>query len=331
MKTKKNNTFAEIAAAFKKAKYCFIAGHINPDGDSIGSTLAVASVLKRMGKKVYPYADSMPGDDLAFLPGLKQTHIAKLPAKITFDTAIFLECSDTKRAGKIDPVFKNVKTIINIDHHKTSDTYGTLNYIDPEASSTAEIILDLFKTMGVKITPKEATCLYTGLVTDTARFLHSNTTAKAMLAGSELLAAGADIKTINKVLYFTRALSETKLLGRALEKMQILHRGTLSLIELTKEDFKITGANPVHTQGIVSRPIKIPGVQVSLLVKQEQDKISVNLRSAGAVDVSLIAQQFGGGGHARAAGFKRKDMPIQTLAKNLVKVTKKAIDDTFKK
>jgi phosphoesterase RecJ-like protein len=277
---------------------------------------------------VYAFANNAPGDDLAFLPGLPSVKIGALPAKINFDTAVLLECSDKTRGGELGSVFANVPSIINIDHHRTSERYGTLNYIEPKASSTAEIICRLFELMKIKFTPKEATCLYTGLTTDTFRFLHSNTTAEALRAGSELLGAGADIKTINRVLYFTRSYAETKLNGRALEKMKIIHRGTLSVIVLTREDFKMFHADPVHTQGIVSQPVMIPGVEVSALVKEEKDKVSVNLRSSGKVDVSKIAESFGGGGHARAAGFKRTGVEAGIVAQQLIARCRKEIDET---
>ncbi|WP_424244730.1 phosphoesterase RecJ-like protein [Elusimicrobium posterum] len=323
--TKKLNSLKEIAAALRKGKSFFVAGHQNPDGDSLGSTLAVSSVLKRLGKKVYSYADNAPGPDLEFLPMLSTAHIGHLPRKSDIDTVILLECSDRTRGGNLDSVLDKAATIINLDHHLTSDTYGHFNYIDPTASSTAEIIWQLFEIMDIEINPKEATCLYTGLVTDTGRFLHSNTTAEALRVASCFVDAGADVKTINKVLYFTRSYSETKLLGRALEKMQILCGGKLSVIILTSEDFKTFKAEPSHTQGIVSNPIMIPGVEVSLLIKEEDHKVSVNLRSNGKVDVSSIAAVFGGGGHARAAGFKRSDASLADITAELISESEKAI------
>ncbi|WP_428898029.1 phosphoesterase RecJ domain-containing protein [Parelusimicrobium proximum] len=325
------HTLKEIAAAIKKGKKVFVAGHQNPDGDSIGSTLAVTSMLRRMGKDVYPYADNATGDDLHFLPGLFEVNIGVLPDNPKeYDTIILLECSEKKRAGAIEPVFEKAKRVINIDHHITGEAYGDFNYIDAKASSTAEIILQMTEIMKIDITPDEATCLYTGLVTDTARFLHSNTTAEALRAGSELVRLGADIKTINQVLYFTRSYSETKLLGRALEKMRLFHNNTLAMIILTLEDFSLFGAEPAHTQGIVSQPVMIPGVEVSILIKEEADKVSVNLRSSGAVDVSRLAQGFGGGGHARAAGFKRTDMGLIELAEGLRDAAEKLIDESAK-
>lgn len=328
---KKLNSLKEIAAALKKGKNFFVAGHTNPDGDSLGSTLAVSSVLKRLGKKVYSYANNAPGPDLQFLPMLSNVHVGKLPRNSNIDTVILLECSDRTRGGNLESVLTKAKTIINLDHHLTSETYGHYNYIEPKASSTAEIIWQLFEVMKIKINPKEATCLYTGLVTDTGRFLHSNTTAEALRVASCFVEAGADIKTINNVIYFTRSYSETKLLGRALEKMQLLCNKQLAVIVLTSEDFKSFHAEPSHTQGIVSRPLMIPGVEVSLLIKEEDDKVSVNLRSKGLVDVSSLAARFNGGGHARAAGFKRSDCSLADVTTELISESEKAIKKSLKK
>jgi len=324
--TKKQNTLAEIAEAVKSGKTFFVAGHQNPDGDSLGCTLAISSVLRRMGKRVYSYADNPAGRDLDFLPMLSTVHIGqKPPQDFEPDTVIMLECSDESRGGDLDKILKSAATVINIDHHLTSETYGDYNYINPSASSTAEIMWSLLEIMQVYVNPDEATCLYTGLITDTGRFLHSNTTAEAMRAGSCMLAAGADVKSVNKVLFFTKSYVEMKLLGRALEKLQLISNGKIAVIILTLQDFKLFNAEPSYTQGIVSQPVMIPGVEVSLLVKEEADKISVNLRSQGRVDVSAIAAQFGGGGHARAAGFKKTGVKLEELTKELIVKTEAVI------
>ncbi|ACC98230.1 Exopolyphosphatase-related protein [Elusimicrobium minutum Pei191] len=325
---KPNNTLEEIADVIYRGKSFFIAGHQNPDGDSLGSTIAVSSVLRRQGKEVYSYADNAPGDDLLFLPMLDTVNIGKLPPEdLKIETVILLECSDVTRGGNLASVLSKAKTVINLDHHLTSDTYGHYNYINPSASSTAEIIWQLFEIMRIWVNSDEATCLYTGLVTDTARFLHSNTTAESLRVGAGLISCGADIKKLNNILFHTRSYSETKLLGRALEKMQILKDGKLAVIVLTLQEFDLFGAEPSHTQGIVSQPTMIPGVEVSFLIKEEKDKLSVNLRSKGEVDVSQLAAKFGGGGHARAAGFKRSDMTLDELTSKLIKAAEEAIDN----
>ena len=313
--------------ALRNGKRFFVAGHLNPDGDSLGCTLAVTSLLERMGKTVYAYAAPAIGQDLQFLPGLCKVHMAQLPQIIDFDTVLLLECSDRKRGGDLETVLQNANTLINIDHHLVSDSYGHINHIDSTASSTAEIIFQLFEASKDNLlpTPEEATCLYTGLVTDTGRFLHTNTTAEALRVASALVALGADVNKINQVIYFTKSYTELKLLGRALEKMHLMFHNKYSEIVLTKADFEPFNAVPSQTQGIVSQPTMIPGVEVSALIKEELDKVSVNLRSRNKIDVSAIAQQFGGGGHARAAGFKIIGKPVNQVAKDLAEVVQKAL------
>ena len=315
--------------AIYRGKKFFIAGHLNPDGDSLGCTLAMTSLLERMGKKVYAYRAPAIGADLQFLPNISKIHVDTLPAKTDFDTVLLLECSDRKRGGDLEAILQNAKTLINIDHHLVSDAYGDVNHIDSKASSTAEIIFQLFEESGGEFLPTvdEATCLYTGVVTDTGRFVHSNTTAEALRVASALVALGANVAQINQVIYFTKPYIELKLQGRALEKIQLQLDNKYSEIILTRRDFETFGATPAQTQGIVSQPTMIPGVEVSALIKEEPDKISVNLRSRSAVDVSKIAQTFGGGGHARAAGFKVTGKTVEQVDADLADV----VADVLKK
>ncbi len=315
-------SFQQIWKAILEGQNFFVAGHLNPDGDSLGCTLTVCSLLERLGKTAYAYASPAIGTDLLFLPGLEKIHLSELPQKPQFDTVILLECSDRKRGGDLEKVLTNAKTLINIDHHLVSDAYGHINHIDSKASSTAEIIFQLFEASPDNLlpTPEEATCLYTGLVTDTGRFLHTNTTAEALRVASALVALGADVNKINQVIYFTKSYTELKLLGRALEKMQLRFQKKYREIVLTLADFEPLNAVPSQTQGIVSQPTMIPGVEVSALIKEEPDKISVNLRSRNKIDVSAIAQKFGGGGHARAAGFKVTGKSVEEVTQALAQV-----------
>ena len=320
----------QIWQALHNGKRFFIAGHLNPDGDSLGCTLTMTSLLERLGKTVYAYAAPAIGNDLKFLPGLAKVHVGELPPNPDFDTVILLECSDRQRGGDLESVLSQATTLVNIDHHLVSDDYGHVNHIDSGASSTAEIIFQLFEESGDEAllpTPDEATCLYTGLVTDTGRFVHSNTTAEALRVASALVALGADVQKINQVIYFTKSYIELKLLGRALEKMEMRFDNKYSQIILTKRDFETFGATPSQTQGIVSQPTMIPGVEISSLIKEEADKISVNLRSRGNADVSRIAQQFGGGGHARAAGFKVTDKTLAEVTDDLAEVVQHVVKD----
>ena len=323
-----HDSFQQIWQALEKGQNFFVAGHLNPDGDSLGCTLTMCSLLERLGKTAYAYADPSIGNDLLFLPGLQKIHLKELPRKPQFDTVILLECSDRKRGGDLDSVLNNAKTLINIDHHLVSEAYGDINHIDSTASSTAEILFQLFEASKNNLLPTadEATCLYTGLVTDTGRFLHTNTSAEALRVASALVALGADVNKINQVIYFTKSYTELKLVGRALEKMRLLFNKKYSEIILTQNDFEPLNAVPSQTHGIVSQPTMIPGVEVSALIKEEPDKVSVNLRSRNKIDVSAIAQKFGGGGHARAAGFKIVGKPVQTVAEDLAKVVQETVE-----
>lgn len=326
----REESLQKIWQAIRAGKRFFIAGHLNPDGDSLGCTLTMTSLLERLGKTVYAYAAPAIGNDLKFLPGLSKIHVGVLPEQPDFDTVILLECSDRQRGGDLESVLGQAKTLVNIDHHLVSDAYGDVNHIDSKASSTAEIIFQLFEASGEAYclpTPDEATCLYTGLVTDTGRFVHSNTTAEALRVGSALVALGANVDKINQVIYFTKSYIELKLLGRALEKMEMRFDNKYSQIILTRRDFESFGATPAQTQGIVSQPTMIPGVEVSALIKEEPDKVSVNLRSRGGVDVSQIAQTFGGGGHARASGFKVTGKAVNEVADELAQVVYDVVKD----
>ena len=325
--TNREDNFQAIWKAINAGKKFFIAGHLNPDGDSLGCTLAMTALLERLGKTVYAYAAPAIGNDLKFLPGLDKVHVGELPQKPDFDTVILLECSDRKRGGDLDYILDAAKTLVNIDHHLVSDAYGHVNHIDSGASSTAEIIFQLYEASeeGILPTPAEATCLYTGVVTDTGRFVHTNTTAEALRVASALVALGADVQKINQIIYFTKSYIELKLLGRALEKMEMRFDNKYSEIILTKRDFETFGATPSQTQGIVSQPTMIPGVEISALIKEESDKVSVNLRSRGRADVSRIAQQFGGGGHARAAGCKITGKTVTEVADALAEVVQDVV------
>lgn len=305
----------------------FVAGHLNPDGDSIGCTLALTSLLTRMGKTVYAYAAPSVGDDLQFLPGMAQLHVDQLPPVADFDTVVLLECSDRKRGGDLESVLQLAKTLVSIDHHIISEAYGHVNYIDAQASSTAEILFQLFEASDGKFTPtpQEATCLYTGVATDTGRFVHTNTTPEALRVAAALAALKADINAVNTSVYFTRPHAELKLLGRALEKMTLRFNKRYSEILLSRQDFAELGAQPSQAQGIVSQPNMIPGVEVSALFKEEPDKISINLRSRGSVDVSQIACKFGGGGHARAAGCKITGKTLRQAADEVARVVQDAL------
>lgn len=312
----------KLIEVIARNKSFFLAGHINPDGDTIGSMLALALILKRMDKKVYLYSrDPIPGN-LSFLPQIRTIKVDKLP-KSVFDVIILLECSNPKRAGDLKGLEKKIKFVVNIDHHKTSQFYGDINLIDHSSSSTAEIVYRVFYKMKIVLTQKEAACLYTGIVTDTGRFHFPATSSQTLEIASRLLQTGFNFSKINDVLYSTKPLSVLKLLGRALADMELVFNGKVALMTLKKEDFAKAGACLEHSENIINYGMMIPHIKISVLFREEEDTIlSVTFRSKGSIDVSSIAQKFGGGGHKNAAGCRMKISMEQAKEKILSEIKK---------
>lgn len=282
----------------------FLAGHLNPDGDTIGSMLAIASVLRRLGKRVRLFSQDPVPENLRFLPHVKS--IRSSLTKSRFDAAILLECSTPSRGGNLEPVLKRCRTVVNIDHHKTSELYGGINIVEPHSSSTAEIVYRLFYNMKVNVGRREAACLYTGMVTDTGRFHFPATSPRTLEAASRLLETGFKFSRINDLLYATKSWESLKVLGRALESLEFAAGGRLAVLTLTLSDFKRYGARSEHSENVINYGMMVPGVKAAVMFREEEGRISVTFRSRGHLDVSLVAKAFGGGGHRNASGCRIK-------------------------
>ncbi len=296
------SSLSHIAAAIRRSQTFFIAGHVKPDGDTVGSALALASVLKRLGKHPCIYSKEQVPDNLLFLSGAR-----RIPVRDTvrgaFDCAIILECSGLERMGSLITAGQ-AKTMVNIDHHAHYRCFADLNYIRPEASSTAEILFDLFRTMKVRLTKREAEGLYTGLVTDTGKFQQANTTPASLRMSAELLEAGVVPEKMYECIYAQGTLSSKLLLGAALETLRIEHDGKVSTMSITRTMYRRTGSSAIETEGIINHTMMITGVQVGILFREENKDgtIKVSFRSRNKFDVNSVARHFGGGGHRGAAG-----------------------------
>jgi len=296
--------FKRLEELIVSSETFFLAGHLNPDGDTIGSMLAIASVLKRMGKKVTLFSQDPIPENLRFLPQARSVR-SRLP-KGKFDAAILLECSVPSRGGALEPVLKRAGKVVNIDHHKTSEFYGDINIVEPHSSSTAEIVYRLFHNMTVKVTRREATCLYTGMVTDTGRFHFPATSPRTLEIASRLLETGFKFSRINDLLYATKACESLKILGRALESLELKYGGKLAVLTLKVKDFKDFDARSEHSENVINYGMMPPGVKAAVMFREESERISVTFRSRGHLDVSLVAKSFGGGGHRNASGCRMK-------------------------
>ncbi|GHT61057.1 1-pyrroline-5-carboxylate dehydrogenase [Endomicrobiia bacterium] len=315
---------SEISKIIKQSKTFFIAGHVKPDGDSLGSALALSSVLKRLGKKACVYADKVP-DFLKFLKGADKI---KKSAKKTdkFDCAIILESINFSRMGDIITPDQS-KKIINIDHHSSYENFGTVNYIVPSSSSTSELILNILEYMKIKLTKSEAESLYTGILTDTGRFQQTNTTCNSHIAAVKLMKYGIDVNSIYKKIYEDTSIHALKLQGLALCNIKTIFNNRVSYIVLTKDMFKKSGANDEDSEGIVSYTLKITCVEVGCIFKEIDKKTTrISCRSARNFDLLDVVGRFGGGGHKNAAGCTIKEN-IGTAIKMISNVLKEKFDD----
>jgi phosphoesterase RecJ-like protein len=291
-----------IITAIQKNRTFFIAGHVKPDGDTIGCAIALSSLLRRQGKKAYAYTREPVPDALKFLRGAKNV---KLADKVNgaFDCAIILECSDFGRMGDLITCAQ-AKTVINIDHHALSADFGHINYIDSSASSSAEQVYYLFRQMKMPFTRQEAEALYVGVVTDTGKFQQANTTPAALRMAADLLEAGVVPETIYDRLYASNTLPGMHLRGAVLSGMKFACGGKVAYLNITNRMYRETKSNVHETEGIINYTISIPQVMVGVLLRETDTPgtIKVSFRSRGNCDVNRIARHFGGGGHRKAAG-----------------------------
>lgn len=320
----KNSTKEEILKAIdniiKQSETFFIAGHIKPDGDAIGSGLALASMLRRLGKKVLHCSIDPIPTDMAFMKGVKSIKVTD-KINTNFDCAIVLECIDFGRMGNIiNP--SQAKNIINIDHHLAHKNFGNVNYVVPNSSSVAELIYDVFIALKIEPTKIEAENLYIGIVTDTGRFQQLNTTANSHLVTAQLLQYGVKSNQICKKLFLTAHINKLKLYGFALSNIQTDLNGKFVYIKLTKDMFEKSQAVDTDTDGIISFCISVPKAVVGCVLKEIDDKTTkVSLRSIEKFNLLDLISQFNGGGHKNAAGCTI-NAGIDTATKQLINAFK---------
>ncbi len=295
--------------------------HEGPDGDALGSLLAMHHVLGQLGKDsvMFLAAKEFPlAIEYRFLPLEEVFHDP--PADVVDRTLVFLDCGNIDRMP-VEFLQRDGARVVNIDHHHDNTRFGTANLVDTEASSTAEIVLEVAKRLGAELTPEIASALYVGLVTDTGKFMYENTSAATHRMAAELIEAGVDVDDISRRLYERVPLEKLRLIARALEKVERFDEGRVAITYISAADYQVTGAGEVLTEGIIDLVRGLEGTAVAAVVRDKTDggrsARKVSLRSTdGAVDVSEIARSQGGGGHRRAAGFGT-DLPYPELVEFL--------------
>jgi phosphoesterase RecJ-like protein len=302
------DTRARVLEELREGDRFVLVTHENPDGDALGSLVAMHRVLTALGKDsvMLMSADEFPLPyEYRFfdLDGLQSL----VPPDIDERTVIFLDCGNIDR-NPAEVVKREGMHILNIDHHHDNTRFGTVNHVVEEASCTAEIVWDLMRALGVEPALEIADALYVGLVTDTGKFMYENTGTRAHVMAAELIEAGVDVHGIYRRLYEGMPFSKLELLARGLANVQRFDDGRLTFTRLTREDFRMAGAEESYSEGVIDHLRSVEGTKVAALAREllgeEDNRKKVSLRATdGEVDVSIIARQAGGGGHRQAAGF----------------------------
>lgn len=289
-----------------------ITTHASPDGDAIGSLLAMNLALQGNHKRITLYNESPIPAVYRFLPRVHCVG-SRLTSPDLFDTAVVLDCGDLQRVGEASAMIGRIPEIINIDHHITNTRFGTCQLIDVQACACTEILFHLFERMQVPFTRELATCIYTGILTDTGSFRFSNTNRTTFQICENMVACGVDPFQVAQHVYGTYSLGRIKLLNLALDSIEISDNGKVSLMALTRAMLHETGTQPEDTDGMINYARRIQDVKIAVLIQEQlngSDRFQgqrrhyhVSLRSDGSVDVAAIAALFGGGGHQSAAGF----------------------------
>lgn len=297
-----------VVDELRSAARFLLTTHEGPDGDALGSLLAMRGVLEQLGKDVVMFlgAKEFPlAVEYRFLPLTDVFH--EPPADVVDRTLVFLDCGNIDRMP-VSFLQRDGARLVNIDHHHDNTRFGTINLVDTEASCTAEILFEIAKRLGAEITPEIASALYVGLVTDTGRFMYENTRAASHRLAAELIEAGVDVNDTYRRLYERVPVEKWRLTARALEQIERFDSDRIAVTYISASDYEATGAGEVLTEGIIDFLRALEGTEVAAVIRDKTDgghaARKVSLRSTdGAVDVSAIAREQGGGGHRRAAGF----------------------------
>jgi phosphoesterase RecJ-like protein len=285
-----------------------VTTHENPDGDALGSLLAMTLALRTLGKDAYMYLGGQTPlpQEYAFmdLSDLRR----ELPEDAGERVLVAVDCANESRLGPDPEILQDVPYTLDVDHHHDNTRFGDVNLIVSDASSTAEVLRDVFRELGVELTPELAEPLYIALVTDTGRFQYANTTPKALRLAAELVEAGADVHRVFQGVYENVQFAKLKLLARALERAQVYEGGAVVVSYLLRNDFGEVGAAEPYSEGIIDYLRAVEGASIAALIREPPRSDGplrrVSLRSSSdEIDVSAIARKSGGGGHRQAAGF----------------------------
>ena len=280
-----------------------MASHKDPDGDAIGSALALSEALILYGKEVITYNAGPIPDSLSHLSGIERV-VDSIDPEFDFDALLVLDCGNIERVGEMHSVLSKIRPLINIDHHRNNSQFGDLNFVDDQSSSVGEIIYKLMKLADFPINKSIAENIFVSLQSDTGSFRYENTTSDTFHIAGDMVDWGVRPWKISRNVMDLYSLKKLKLLEITLKTIELYHSGMLGLLTITKEMQSKANAREFDSEGFVDYPRLIAGVEVGALIKEAgKNFFKISLRSNDWVNVSDLARYFGGGGHPRAAAF----------------------------
>ena len=280
-----------------------ITSHARPDGDSLGSQLALAEALTRLGKEVRLVNADPPPARYAFLPGAAAIEVAD-SVDDGADTVVVLECG---ALGRTEVSGLDERFIVNIDHHTGNARYGAVDWLDESACACAELVFELIEALGAELTPSIATNVYVAILTDTGSFRHANITARTFDICRRIADAGVDAAAVAARVFNNGSLGRLRLTGRLLDRMELERDGRIAVLAVDEALLRETGCEPDDLEGVVNLPLAAADVKAVILLKQTGTALRVSLRSKDDIDVRRVAVSFGGGGHRNAAGLTIED------------------------
>jgi phosphoesterase RecJ-like protein len=294
-------TIQHIVEEIRSNHSFLLTTHEGPDGDAVGSTLALASLLRKSGKDVtVHFRDPVP-DLYGFLPGSDSVH-AHIPDR-DYDVAIVLDIGERRRAGEEFCRFGRIGKTINLDHHLACDNFATHNLIDPSAAATGILVHRIASALEFRFDAETALCLYVSIITDTGSFRYSNANREAFTIAGEMIECGVNAWDVAEQLYENQPRTRLELLARCLPTLEVIKGGLAASVTVTLDMYAATGADAELTDGFVNYPRSIRGVEVAIFFRQlEEGRVKVGFRSKGKVNVAVFSAAMGGGGHHNAAG-----------------------------
>ena len=306
--TQRRSDLQAVADALRSNDRFLLVTHENPDGDALGSLLATKLALDAMGKdsEMYLFGDAPLPREYGFMA--LDDLLRELPDDAGERVLVALDCANESRMGPLPELLEQAPLTLDIDHHHDNSRFGDVNLVVGDASSTGEVLRDVFAELGVALTPQIAEALFVAVVTDTGRFGYTNTTPKALRLAAELVEAGADVHRVFQGVYESVEFAKLKLLARALERAQVYEGGRLVVSYLLQGDYTDLNAPEAYSEGIIDYLRAVEGAEMAALIREpprrEGPRRRVSLRASNdELDVSAIARMSGGGGHRQAAGF----------------------------